>query len=197
VTTAFHPSIHAVHTSQVDRGDPFNVSGFFSASDGRDGDWTWLREVEEEEEVPLSSTRTIFPSTLDEKAEHEDSQTKVSNVIQCEDKLGVLSLRTLLCSAHGTLCSLCSDMSHVLTKTFAHASYSDADTSLMSPYIVDEAFDHDALHRLYSIRRVVSKTSGVSLPDASASVLFASGKDDTELIQTSLPVWMSGVGWAL
>jgi hypothetical protein len=93
VFTSFDAPSHIVHSPPDDLGDPFNLSNFFSATDKPDGDWTWLKESDSEAQ-PLSA-RTTFLSVLDEEANQEDSLQEVSNVLESEDKLGVLSLRKL------------------------------------------------------------------------------------------------------
>lgn len=186
VITSLYASAHVAHAPQVDRGDPFNLGSFYPASDERSGDWMWLQEPKAEALPPQA--------ILSRVSEDEDvGHAKVSNVLRCEDKLGVLSLRACSVLSRCALRLRCLDMSDAFTKAFVDTKFSEADTQLLSPYVVDEAVDHDALHHLYLRRRVMAETPDVSPPAAFTFLLFGSEQDEPDLSQIPSSAWISGI----
>jgi hypothetical protein len=180
---ALPASLHIVHTARIEREDPFNLGGFFSATDNHDGDWTWLREEERQSGLPAYSHETVGE-------EEEGGYIQVSNVLQSEDKLGVLSLREL----YGPLALLSAksqvDFNDLMVKALMDSKSRRDDASFWSPYIVDEAVDHESLYGLHSKRRLATTTAQDRQLQMSASILFGpeSGED---LDQSPLPAWVS------
>jgi hypothetical protein len=179
---ALPASLHIAHTPRIEREDPFNLGGFFSATDNHDGDWTWLREEERQSGLPAYSQETV--------GEEAEGYIQVSNVLQREDKLGVLSLREL----YGPLALLSAksqvDFNDLMVKALMDSKSRSDDASFLSPYIVDEAVDHESLYGLHSKRRLATTTPQDRQLQLSASILF--GPESREdLDQSPLPAWVS------
>ena len=77
-------------TPRSDRGDPFNLGGFFPAYPQEAGEFDWLRYGVEEEQEQEQAERAGAETEAEEEAAAEGD---ADAVIRKEDKLGILTLR--------------------------------------------------------------------------------------------------------
>jgi len=150
----------AANSPLVEREDPFSLSGFFPASHRtapEDEQWKWLRTEEEAEDDKVSVSS--FSVDDDDSVLGELEDKLAGETIKGEDKLGVLSLVTMF-------------------------SRTDPDTEdrLFSPYIEDEAVDHESLYlSLCARRRANSRLHSSQATESSLQMenLFFPATDDT------------------
>ncbi|KAF8898854.1 hypothetical protein BD779DRAFT_42854 [Infundibulicybe gibba] len=111
-------------TPQLERGDPFNLGGFFPSSlSDMEGEWDWLRSEDEPKGRPVSIANGTGITV------EGDIITRKS--IKGEDKLGGVSLDVHLFDG----------------------SVNGEAGRLLSPYTDDEAVDHDSLYLTLCSRR--------------------------------------------
>lgn len=120
----------------TDKGDPFNLSGFFPALRGSKA-WSWLRNED-----------TVPPRDDDEEEEA---------IIKGEDKMGVLSLGKLMrgFTLRGPLTEKIDAGQLLVGKTEM-----GEEERLLSPYCSEEAVDHESLYLGLCSRRLANTWRG-------------------------------------